>query len=46
MKKICEYCGKEFEVEDSVHGRKRRFCNTSCSAKWRIKTFGPKSITF
>lgn len=45
MKKICEYCGKEFEVEDSIHGRKRRFCNTSCSAKWRNKTFGPNKLS-
>lgn len=45
MIKHCEFCGKEFEVPDNVHGRKKRFCNTSCSAKWRIKTYGKAQIS-
>jgi hypothetical protein len=45
MKKICEFCGKEFEVPNNCHGSKRRFCNTSCSAKWRVKTFGMPKIS-
>lgn len=36
----CEFCGKQFETDDSKHGQRKRFCNTSCSAKWRNKTFG------
>ena len=31
--KVCEWCGKEID-------KPGRFCNRSCSAKWRIKTFG------
>lgn len=38
--KICEFCGNTFETLDNVHGRKKRFCNTSCSAKWRIQNYG------
>lgn len=31
---ICEWCGKRFE---NKHPRRpNRFCNTSCSAKWRM----------
>ena len=45
MIKKCEFCGKEFNVPDNVHGRKRRFCNTSCSAKWRMNTFGPVKVS-
>lgn len=45
MFKQCEWCKKEFEVSDNSHGRKRRFCNTSCSAKWRNATFGPNIIS-
>lgn len=40
MIKKCEWCGVEFEVKDNAHGRKRRFCSTSCSAYWRNKEFG------
>lgn len=40
IKKKCEWCGNEFETENNSHGRKKRFCNTSCSAKWRINTYG------
>lgn len=45
MIKICEFCGKEFEVSDNKHGQKKRFCNTSCSAKWRNKTFGANILS-
>ena len=45
MIKICEFCGKEFEVQNNKHGQRKRFCNTSCSAKWRNKTFGPNLIS-
>ena len=45
MIKICEFCGKEFEVSNNKHGQQKRFCNTSCSAKWRNKTFGPNLIS-
>lgn len=45
MIKICEFCGKEFEVPNTKHGQRKRFCNTSCSAKWRNKTFGPNLIS-
>ena len=45
MIKICEFCGKSFEVSDDKHGQRKRFCNTSCSAKWRNKTFGPNLIS-
>ena len=45
MIKICEFCGKEFEVPNSKHGQRKRFCNTSCSAKWRNKTYGPNLIS-
>ena len=31
IKKICEKCGKEFEVEDTYEKRKRRFCSRSCA---------------
>lgn len=45
MIKICEWCGNEFTVDDNVHGRQKRFCNTSCSAYWRNNKYGvaPKS---
>ena len=45
MKKQCEWCGQEFEVADNVHGRKRRFCNTKCSAFWRNANYGPNLIS-
>lgn len=45
MKKICEYCGNYFETSDSVHGKRKRFCNTSCSAKWRVSKIGMPEIT-
>lgn len=45
MIKICEFCSKEFQVPDNKHGQQKRFCNTSCSAKWRNKTFGPNLIS-
>ena len=41
----CEYCGKDFETTDSVHGKRKRFCNKSCSAFWRNKTYGPNRIS-
>lgn len=43
MIKYCEFCGKSFEIPNTVHGKRKRFCNTSCSAKWRIKTYGVNS---
>lgn len=45
MKKQCEWCGAEFEVADNVHGRKKRFCNTSCAAFWRNSHYGPNLIS-
>lgn len=45
MIKICEFCGNTFEVPDTKHGKHKRFCNTSCSAKWRNKTYGPNLIS-
>lgn len=45
MKKICEWCGNTFETTDTAHGRRKRFCNRTCSAKWRNKTFGPNLIS-
>lgn len=45
MIKQCEFCGKDFEVTDTVHGRQKRFCNTSCSAKWRINTYGKVQVS-
>lgn len=43
--KSCEFCGRDFETDDSKHGQRKRFCNTSCSAKWRNKTFGPNQLS-
>lgn len=40
MEKTCEYCGKSFEVPNTKHGRSKRFCGTSCSAKWRVSKYG------
>ena len=37
--KTCEWCGKEL-----AEG-KNRFCNTSCSAKWRMKTYGKVKVS-
>ena len=31
IKKVCEKCGKEFEVEDTYDKRKRRFCSRTCA---------------
>ena len=45
IKKKCEFCGNEFETPDTVHGNRKRFCNQSCSAKWRIQTYGPSKKT-
>ena len=45
IKKKCEFCGNEFETPDTVHGKRKRFCNQSCSAKWRILTYGPSKKT-
>lgn len=45
MIKHCEFCGKEFFVPDTKHGQQKRFCNTSCSAKWRNQTYGPNLIS-
>lgn len=42
--RICEYCGKSFETSSNPKFTKR-FCNTSCSAYWRNKTFGPNLIS-
>lgn len=35
--KICEFCHREFIPKD----KRQRFCSNSCSAKWRIQTYGP-----
>ena len=35
MRKICEHCGEEFEATRSI----KRFCNNSCSAKWRAANY-------
>lgn len=40
MIKHCEFCGKQFEITDTVHGKRKRFCNRSCSARWRIREYG------
>ncbi len=33
----CEWCGKVFQaVKATSHGKPRRFCGTSCSARWRM----------
>lgn len=40
MEKICEYCGKTFDVSNTKHGRSKRFCGASCSAKWRVGKYG------
>lgn len=45
MIKHCEFCGKQFDVEDTVHGRRKRFCNPSCSAKWRTQKYGVAEIS-
>ncbi len=37
--KVCEWCGKELSEG------KNRFCNTSCSAKWRMKTYGKVKVS-
>lgn len=42
--KICEYCGKSFEIHNN-HEIKKRFCNTSCSAKWRCEHFGKVRVS-
>lgn len=44
MLKTCEFCGNSFEVPNTKHGNRKRFCNTSCSAKWRNLTFGANVI--
>ena len=41
MKIICEFCKKEFEVTSRDIRKGRRFCGTSCSAKWRNQHYGP-----
>ena len=37
-KLICEWCGEEFRAEKlkGKGGKPRRFCNTKCSARWRM----------
>ena len=42
ISKQCEYCGKWFETKDNCHERGKRFCNKSCSAKWRSIHFPHK----
>ncbi|MFQ5891455.1 MAG: endonuclease domain-containing protein [Candidatus Methanofastidiosia archaeon] len=39
IEKICEHCGKKFDFrsQGKRYNSKRRFCNQSCSAKWRMK---------
>lgn len=41
-KKYCLVCGKEFEVYKNAVNKPncKRFCSTSCSAKWRIANYG------
>lgn len=36
MEKVCEFCGKVFQIPKG-NSPKQRFCGTSCSAKWRMK---------
>lgn len=43
--KRCEFCGNTFEVPNTIYGNKKRFCNTSCSAKWRMSTFGKVQVS-
>ena len=43
--KTCEFCGAQFEVPNNKHGLRKRFCNTSCSAKWRNQSYGPTVIS-
>lgn len=38
----CEWCGEESWKE---RPNRTRFCNRSCSAQWRIATFGPTETT-
>lgn len=38
MHRNCEYCNALFEVKKDQPNQ--RFCNTSCSAKWRNATYG------
>ena len=45
MLKKCEFCGKEFFVADRPKAMKKRFCNTSCSAKWRVAKFGMPEVS-
>lgn len=37
--RVCEWCGKELEPN------KGRFCDRSCSAKWRMTTYGPVKVS-
>lgn len=37
--KYCEFCNKQLEPWQN------RFCNTSCSAKWRMKTYGKVKVS-
>ena len=37
--KYCEFCGKQLEPWQN------RFCNTSCSAKWRNSYYGPVKMS-
>lgn len=33
----CEWCGENFDVPNTTRGKIQRFCNPSCSAKWRMR---------
>jgi len=35
--KPCEWCGEPFAKKSATAHRKARFCNRSCSAKWRMR---------
>jgi hypothetical protein len=43
----CKECGNSFEVTESAFKSSncKRFCSTSCSAKWRIKTYGTNTMS-
>lgn len=38
MLRNCQYCNRPFEIKREQPNQ--RFCNTSCSAKWRNATYG------
>ena len=43
MLRRCEFCGNPFEVKEKGWTSRKRFCNNSCSAKWRNATYGPNT---